>query len=488
MIILNLGYKRRGIFMLNTGETFADRYELLRQLGRGGFSEVWLAQDKLTGIQVAVKVYAPGTGLDDAGISLFTQEFSLVFDMNHTNLLHPTYYDCWERMPYLILPYCKNGSVFGYVASDIKITEAECWHILHDVAEGLAYLHGKTPPIIHQDIKPDNILINDEHDYMITDFGISARVRSSLHRNQGFNTSGGTLAYMGPERFGPSPAPIMASDIWSLGATMYELMTGMPPYGEHGGMLQKQGADIPLIDEPFSQQLKDIVYKCIALNPWDRPTAAQVADYAGQYMAGGLPAKQPEPTPAVKKPWVSLQSLVRKIEIHWDKKKMIPAAAVACVLVIVMTVLLGIDWKKDDAVPPAAGYVPDIYYDSLCLARIGQGRSYRLRGDTLIYPVLRIDSFFEDAYIHALKIYRVAMADYGDSISPKIRKDAEKEIQKVEIELYKAYDLFKGKVDTLRTLKGADQSLVDSLEQRALKIKEYIDIKETAAYENEDVY
>ena len=56
---------------------------------------------------------------------------------------------------------------------------------------------------------------------------------------------------MGPERFGPSPAPIMASDIWSLGATMYELLTGMPPYGDHGGVLQKNGADIPLINEDF---------------------------------------------------------------------------------------------------------------------------------------------------------------------------------------------------------------------------------------------
>ena len=98
--------------MLDSGQIIADRYELLKQLGRGGFSEVWLAQDKLTDVKVAIKIYAPGMGLDDAGISLFTQEFSLVFDMNHTNLLHPTYYECWERMPYLILTFCKKGSAF----------------------------------------------------------------------------------------------------------------------------------------------------------------------------------------------------------------------------------------------------------------------------------------------------------------------------------------------------------------------------------------
>lgn len=108
--------------MLDTGQVIADRYELLKQLGRGGFSEVWLALDKLTDVKVAIKIYAPGMGLDDAGISLFTQEFSLVFDINHTNLLHPTYYDCWERMPYLILPFCKNGSIFKYLTDNNRIT------------------------------------------------------------------------------------------------------------------------------------------------------------------------------------------------------------------------------------------------------------------------------------------------------------------------------------------------------------------------------
>ena len=80
--------------MFEQGLLIADRYKLITLLGRGGFSEVWLAEDVLANIKIAIKIYAPGVGLDDAGISLFTQEFSLVFDMNHTNLLHPTHFDC----------------------------------------------------------------------------------------------------------------------------------------------------------------------------------------------------------------------------------------------------------------------------------------------------------------------------------------------------------------------------------------------------------
>ena len=278
--------------MFEQGLLIADRYKLITLLGRGGFSEVWLAEDVLANIKIAIKIYAPGVGLDDAGISLFTQEFSLVFDMNHTNLLHPTHFDCWQRMPFLILPYCRNGSAFKYVSSNTPMPEEEAWKVLHDVASGLAYLHGKNPPIIHQDIKPDNILISDEGRYMITDFGISARIRSTLNRSAA-EMSGGTLAYMGPERFGQNPQPIMASDVWSLGAMMYELMTGNPPYGNHGGMLQKNGADIPLVEGEYSQRLKDLIYRCVSLNAWDRPTAEQIERETSAYLMG-ITTPEPE--------------------------------------------------------------------------------------------------------------------------------------------------------------------------------------------------
>lgn len=284
--------------MFSEGVLIAERYKLVSLLGKGGFSEVWLAEDVLANIKVAIKIYAPGVGLDDAGITLFTQEFSLVFDMNHTNLLHPTHFDCWQRMPFLILPYCQNGSAYKYVSSNMQMPEEEAWKILHDVASGLAYLHGKNPPIIHQDIKPDNILISDEGRYMITDFGISARVRSTLNRSA-VQMSGGTLAYMGPERFGQNPQPIMASDIWSLGAMMYELMTGNPPYGNHGGMLQKNGADIPLIEGRYSQKLLDLIYRCVALKPWERPTAEQVERETSEYLLGKTTTEAEVETPPV---------------------------------------------------------------------------------------------------------------------------------------------------------------------------------------------
>ena len=277
--------------MLQEGLLFANRYTLIRQLGRGGFAEVWLAEDNLTHVQVAVKVYAPGTGLDENGIKMFTEEFSVVFDMNHTNLLRPTHYDCYERMPYLIMPYIKNGSAFKYLAEGRNIPEDECWKMLHDVASGLAYLHEKTPPLIHQDIKPDNIMIDDEGRYLITDFGISARIRSTIRGGQAQEQSGGTLAYMGPERFSATPKPIMASDVWSLGAMMFELMTGTPPFGNHGGVLQKNGAEIPIIEEDYSQELKDIVYSCLSKETWDRPSAMKIEEMTYNKLHGiAIPA------------------------------------------------------------------------------------------------------------------------------------------------------------------------------------------------------
>jgi serine/threonine protein kinase len=267
---------------------FHDRYRLLRQLGRGGFSEVWLSEDTKTGIQIALKVYAPGTGLDEDGVKIFSREFSLVFDFNHGNLLRPSHFDICDKMPYLVMPYCERGSM---VKRRGNMSEEEVWLFLHDVASGLSYLHKQEPPIIHQDIKPDNVLIDGDGKFVITDFGISTRVRSALRKTmQRQHTGGGTFAYMSPERFSNDNTPLMASDIWALGATLYELLTVDVPFGEHGGFLQKNGAEIPDIKGTWSSDLKNLVEHCLQKNVSDRPTGEQLVKHAGRYVRKDIDA------------------------------------------------------------------------------------------------------------------------------------------------------------------------------------------------------
>jgi serine/threonine protein kinase len=271
---------------LREGFIFHDHYRLIKQLGVGGFSEVWLAEDIKTDLRVALKVYAPGSGLDKDGVQLFAQEFTLVFNLNHGNLLTPKHYDIYEQRPYLVMPFCENGSATKLVGT---IDNEKAWRLLRDVASGLAYLHDREPTVIHQDIKPDNILINTEGDFLITDFGISTKARSTLRKSvaQHQSSGGGTLAYMSPERFGRNPAPVMASDVWALGATMYELMTGDTPFGNLGGTFQKSGAEIPDIPGNYSPDLKKIVKLCLNEKPWDRPSAKQIAEWAKQEKISG---------------------------------------------------------------------------------------------------------------------------------------------------------------------------------------------------------
>ena len=261
---------------------FDDRYLLKSLLGRGGFSEVWLAEDiEVNHKKRALKIYTPEKGLDEKGVQIFRNEFEIVCDLNHTHLLRPAHYEVCNGSPYLVMPYCERGSAEKLIG---EISEEEAWRFLHDVASGLAYLHEQEPPIIHQDIKPNNVLINRDGKFLITDFGISAKARNTLHRTIGEAKASMTVAYTPPERFGQDHAPIKASDIWSLGATLFELLEGDVPFFDTlGGLAQQNGAEIPKLTGKWSLELKTIIIRCLQKDAWDRPTAVQLIRLAEEH-------------------------------------------------------------------------------------------------------------------------------------------------------------------------------------------------------------
>ncbi len=266
--------------VLEGGILFHNRYKLLKKLGFGGFGEVWLADDTKMGKNVAIKIYIAlnGDGLED-----FKIEIKNTYDLNHPNLIHANHFDDCEGRPYLVMPYCSKGSAMGLPEA---VDETTVWRFIRDVANGLAYLHNRKKPVIHQDIKPENILIDDDDNFLITDFGISKELKYSMSQ-QSERDNSGTKAYMGPERFSKTPITIKASDIFSLGVSAYYIVMGIMPFAGQGGAMLNIGAEIPDIDtDKYSEELNITIGACMVKETWERPTAEELAEYANAHLKG----------------------------------------------------------------------------------------------------------------------------------------------------------------------------------------------------------
>lgn len=266
------------------GQLFDGHYKLIKPLSTaGGSADVWLAidintiddsDDESKATKVAIKIYRPKNLIDIEGEYQFRKEFKKVFNCHHEHIIQPTYFSIYEEMPYLVLPYCPSGSsetLIGQLHSD-----KDLWKYIYEVASGLAYLHEHSPQIIHQDIKPANVLIDDNGNYAITDFGISAEMGGADIDSE--DESGGTFAYMAPERFIEGTLPMPESDIWAFGATLYELITGDAPFGNDGGSRQQKGNHPPVIKQNIPDSVKQLIYDCLAYDKKDRPTARSIVD------------------------------------------------------------------------------------------------------------------------------------------------------------------------------------------------------------------
>lgn len=280
---------------------FDGRYLLIRPLSTdGATADVWLALDLNTvavtdegktkqvgymsddeidklGLMVAIKIYRPQNALDIEGEQRFRDEYMIVFNCHHANLIHPTNFSICKDAPYLVLPYCKRGSSELLIGKEM--TNDDVWKYILDVSSGLAYLHELEPPIIHQDVKPANVLIDDSGNFAITDFGISSQ-RGGVHGYYFDDDNSGTMAYMAPERFLDGTEPMPQSDMWGFGATLCEVLTGKVPFGEEGGKAQSRD-NMPMPTIPgVSADVQRLIHACLAKEPGDRPTAQQISEAA----------------------------------------------------------------------------------------------------------------------------------------------------------------------------------------------------------------
>lgn len=326
---------------LQINSIFAEQYELLEQIGIGGFAEVWKAKYLKSDTIVALKIYSR---LDSEGLSIFRDEFNIVYNLSHSNLLIPSHFDTFEERPFLVMKYCPNGTALSNAGS---FSENDIARLIRDIASGLNYLHSQNPPVIHHDIKPDNFLIDGNGTFLLSDFGISSRMRRTLTKSiaisrktiekgkAGQGDSGVTpAAYRGPELFDRDAErrrPVKANDIFALGVSIYELITEEFPFGEFGGVMMTQGVEAPDLPKTYSVGLNNLMRLCLEKETWDRPTADDLCKYASEYLADGA-WNVPESRSAI--PSVPKAKKKKKSVPFPKKKLLIPFGIIAFVVAL----------------------------------------------------------------------------------------------------------------------------------------------------------
>ena len=207
----------------------AERYEVLRPLGRGTFAHTLLARDGRLSRQVALKVLHPRGAADLKAYELFEREASVLRDLRHPGVpaIHASFRAQWEGADaaFLVMEYIEGSSLAEIIADRRHLEHAEVMNLFVELLGVLEYLHSRVPPVLHRDIKPANLIVRPEGAPVLVDFGAVRNVFRSPDDDG--STVVGTYGYMPYEQYMGQASP--ASDLYALGATFLHLVTGRPP-------------------------------------------------------------------------------------------------------------------------------------------------------------------------------------------------------------------------------------------------------------------
>ncbi|MDO8736688.1 MAG: Stk1 family PASTA domain-containing Ser/Thr kinase [Thermoleophilia bacterium] len=257
-------------------ELLDNRYEIIRRLGSGGMADVYLARDTQLGRQVAIKVLYKRYARDEEFVARFRREAQSAAALNHPHIV--SIYDRGEAEDsyYIAMEYLEGRSLKEVITEEGPLETAQAIDYAEQMLRALQFAHENN--VIHRDIKPHNIVINDRGQLKVTDFGI-ARAGSSPSVTETGSIIG-TAQYLSPEQ-AKGKAVEQSSDLYSLGIVLYEMLTGRVPFeGENPVAIALKH----LSDEPVPPQalvpgvpdnLNAVVMRALAKDPRDRYPGAE---------------------------------------------------------------------------------------------------------------------------------------------------------------------------------------------------------------------
>ncbi len=242
-------------------------YTILREIGEGGMGKVYLAENATIGQQVAIKVLDPVLARNSELRERFNQEARIQVALQHNNIVRIFNAQSSDELSFLVMEYIDGESLDKVLRRRGKLSADEAIKIMRQVLDAVGYAHSKG--IVHRDLKPSNILVCADGTAKVTDFGIAKVLGDTKLTRTG--TSMGSPDYMSPEQVLGKKDIDHRTDIYSLGATLYEMLTGRPPFViENGGtsdsdFLLKQAhvRNNPIDPRSFNGLITDAVSECI---------------------------------------------------------------------------------------------------------------------------------------------------------------------------------------------------------------------------------
>lgn len=258
------------------GKRINDRYKILELIGGGGMSNVYLAHDMILNRDVAVKVLRYDASNEEEFHRRFQREALSATSLTHPNIV--SIYDVGEDqdMHYIVMEYIKGKTLKQYINEFSPLSPARSVQIMKQLTSAIAHAHENQ--IIHRDIKPQNILVDNEGNVKVTDFGIATSLSATSYTKT--NSVIGTVHYLSPEQARGGTATNQ-SDIYALGIVLYELLTGELPFSGESAVsialkhLQTETPSVRALDASIPQSLENVILKATAKNPLHRYSSVE---------------------------------------------------------------------------------------------------------------------------------------------------------------------------------------------------------------------
>jgi TolB-like protein/tRNA A-37 threonylcarbamoyl transferase component Bud32 len=330
-------------------------YQVLEEIGRGGMGVIYRARQRHSRRIVALKRILSYHADSQETLARFRREAQAAASLDHPNIL-PIYEvsECDDGLPFFSMKFAGGGSLLD-AAPALRGEPRRSVALAAKVARAVQYAHGQG--ILHRDLKPGNVLLDGRGEPLVSDFGLAKWLDTTSHLTRTL-TIFGTPGYIAPEQVNGSSSKLgPAADIYSLGAILFDLLTGRPPFlGEHALKVIQQASEKPApklrtLMPGLDRDLETICAKCLERDPSARyRSAGALAEDLERWLEGRHIIARPVSPPA--RAW------------RWTRRNPVIAGMAALLLILGSTVGVMI-WNGEMAAPPAASGIAILPFESL---------------------------------------------------------------------------------------------------------------------------